>query len=105
MNWQYVAVWAIGGALGAAIAHAIWPKPAFRIRIKGGQPTVRRGHVDPDFLDAVADLCRRHAIGSGTITGVPRGDLVSLAFSPSIPRAAHQPLRNVWVLHIRPRRK
>ena len=104
MNWQALAVLALGGAVAAAMAHALWPRPAFLIRIKGGRPTVARGPVDPDFLDAVADLCRRHGIGSGTIRGVRRGELVSLAFSPSIPRQAHQPLRNVWVLHIRPRR-
>ncbi len=102
MNWQQLAVLALGVGVMVAIARAVGSRAVFRIRIKGGIPTLAGGKVDGAFLDDLAEICRRDRIDRGTVRGVVEGKRVALAFSKGIPKPARQHIRNVWNLESRP---
>jgi hypothetical protein len=97
--------WARGylrlAAVGAGVIFRILclaPRPAFVVALKDGKASVRRGKVHPRFLRSCEEIAADGAIPHGTITGVPRGRGVSLAFSRDVPEAAHQRFRNAWSL-------
>ena len=87
-------------ALAAGLIWAVYsvarPRPAFIIKIESGAPRVARGTVTPAFVAEVAEVCRRHGVQHGTVTGVVNDRRIALAFSGDIPRTAGQQLRNVW---------
>jgi hypothetical protein len=86
----------------AAVAYLFWlacqPRCAFVVRITEGIPRTIQGTTTPAFLAEVRELCAQHGIQRGTVRGLVRGKLISLAFSRDIPPAAQQQLRNWWAI-------
>jgi hypothetical protein len=82
--------------IGGAVWWATQPRSTFIVRLVEGKPHMTRGKVTAAFLAEVRDVCRRHAISSGTIRGVVRHGRIGLAFSGGFPRECQQQLRNVW---------
>ena len=84
----------------AALVAAVWcaatHRSAFVVRIVDGRPEAVRGKVTSAFLGEIADVCRRHAVASGTIRGVVRQGRIALSFSRGFPAGCQQQLRNVW---------
>jgi hypothetical protein len=72
------------------------PRPAFVIRIESGCPRVARGTVAPGFVAEVAEVCRRHRVQSGTVTGLVNDRRIALVFSGDISATCGQQLRNLW---------
>jgi hypothetical protein len=66
------------------------------IRVKGGQPSIRKRKATPRFLDCVTEVCREHEIVQGWVSGVQHGRRMSLHFSRHFPPEARQRLRNAW---------
>jgi Protein of unknown function (DUF3634) len=90
------------GALTALIAWALYsvarPRPAFVIQIESSVPRVAKGTVTPAFVAEVAEVCRRHGIQTGTVTGIVKDRRIALAFSGDISATCGQQLRNLWSL-------
>jgi Protein of unknown function (DUF3634) len=86
--------------LFSAVAVAVWwaatQRSAFVVRLVDGSPRAVRGKVTSAFLGEIGDVCRRHAVASGTIRGVVRQGRIALSFSGSFPPGCRQQLRNVW---------
>ena len=86
----------------AAVAYLFWlacqPRCAFVVRITDGIPRISQGTATPALLAEVRELCAQHGIQRGTVRGLVRGKLISLAFSRDIPPAAQQQLRNWWAI-------
>ena len=72
------------------------PRPAFVIRITAGVPSVARGTVTPAFIAEIAEVCRRHRVQSGTVSGVVQDRRIALAFSGDLSSPCRQQLRNLW---------
>jgi hypothetical protein len=89
---------AVAAALIWAIYSVARPRPAFVIKIESGTPRVSRGTVTQAFVGEVAEVCRRHGVQHGTVTGIVNDRRIALAFSGDISRAAGQQLRNLWSL-------
>ena len=85
-----VAVW-IGWSL-------LQTRYVFEIRVRSGQPHVRRGKVTAAFLGRVTAVCRDSGVAWGWVGGVQRGRRVALRFSRHFPPGAQQRLRNEWML-------
>ena len=89
-------------ALLALVGWAIWqvcqPRPAFEIRVEGGQPRVVRGTATKSFLAEIRDLCRHHQVSRGTVRGLVRGTRIVLDLRGPFPPGFRQQLRNVWTL-------
>jgi hypothetical protein len=68
----------------------------FEIRIRDGQPSIRRGKVQKAFLGSVALVCQEGGVSRGWIGGVTRGKRVMLRFSRHFPPGTQQRLRNEW---------
>ena len=71
----------------------------FVIRVRNRVPVTVKGKVSQAFVAELADVLRRHEVRRGSIYGVRRRGAVLLGFSPGIPQAARQGLRNVWAMH------
>ncbi|HSQ57679.1 MAG TPA: DUF3634 family protein [Gemmata sp.] len=87
--------------LVAAIAVLAWwllarPPAVFVVRVRDGIPAAAGGKVTDAFLAMVAEVFAEFRLASGEIRGVPRGNRIALWFSPEIPPAACQRLRNWW---------
>lgn len=82
----------------AAAAYWAVAKPwaAFVVRVRDGRPVARRGKVTESFLRVVEDVFREFGLRSGAVWGVRRGRRIALGFSPGVPAAARQRLRNWW---------
>jgi Protein of unknown function (DUF3634) len=97
---EYVAILV---AVGAIAAIAYWQvtvrSRVFVVRVRDRVPSVARGKVSQAFVTELADVLRRHSVRRGAIYGVRRRGAVLLGFSPGIPQAARQALRNVWSMH------
>jgi len=87
----------VGRALGWF--GSLWLVPLFVIRVRDGTPAARRGVVTSKFLAACGDVLRDHGVSRCTIRGFKNGDRISLRFSPGVPDAARQGVRNVWAVH------
>jgi hypothetical protein len=92
--------WLIKALVIAIAAWVVWSilqsRYVFEIRIKGGQPRVRRGKVTPAFLVLVAEACQTDGVARGWIGGVQRGRRTALRFSCEFPPGLQQRLRNAW---------
>ncbi len=84
----------------AAVVAVLWwattQRSAFVVRLVDGRPRAVRGKVTSAFLGEIGDVCRRHAVVSGTIRGVVRQGRIALSFSGAFPPGCQQQLRNVW---------
>jgi hypothetical protein len=76
----------------------VQPQYVFKIRIDGGQPSLRKGRVTRAFLERVTAICQENGIVRGWIGGVRRGRRIALRFSRQFPPGSQQRLRNEWVL-------
>jgi hypothetical protein len=88
----------IGGLVIWSLWRAAQPRPAFVVRITGGEPRAVTGTVTPAFLERVREVAAEWGITAGRVTGLPRGRRIRLAFSRHIPQRARQQLRNWWVM-------
>jgi hypothetical protein len=73
--------------------------PALEIRIAAGEARPHRGTVKRGFLEDCNDIARDYGIRSGRIFGLRKSGRIRLEFSPEIPSAAHQRLRNAYHFH------
>ena len=71
----------------------------FVIRIVEGRTQLTKGQVPQLFLSDLQDFVTESAMTTGIIRGQQRETYVRLVFSPDIPPAAHQKLRNIWHAH------
>ena len=87
----------LGGFVWAAWS-MLQPRYAFEIRIRQGNPRVRRGKVTATYLKRVADVCQDAGVAQGWIGGVQQGRKIALRFSRHFPPSPQQRLRNEWLL-------
>jgi hypothetical protein len=88
----------IGGLVIWSLWRAAQPRPAFVVRITGGEPYAVAGTVTPAFLQRVREVAADCGVTTGRVAGLPRGRRIRLAFSRHIPKNARQQLRNWWVM-------
>ena len=92
--------WTINVLVIGFFAWVIWSilqsQYAFEIRVKNGQPHIRKGKVTRAFLTRVAEVCQESGVLRGWIGGVPRGRRIALRFSRHFPPGTQQRLRNEW---------
>lgn len=85
----------------AVLAHALYwlrrfaEPPVFVITFRGGRATCARGAVPGRHLADCGAIAAEFGLTCGYVDGVRRGGRLRLRFSPSIPKASHQRLRNV----------
>jgi len=95
-----MAEWFVKALIIGFAAWAVWslvrPRYVFEIRVRGGEPCVRRGRVTRAFLDRVAEVCQTGGISRGWVCGVQCGPRIALRFSRHFPAALRQRLRNGW---------
>ena len=84
------------GVIVAAAWIALQPRCAFVIQIAQGIPKAIRGKVTAAFLEQVREVCEQHGVRRGIVRGLICGRRIVLGFSPSIPSAGQQRLRNWW---------
>lgn len=86
----------------AAFGWAVWSylqmRYAFQVRIRNGEPRLRRGKVSAAFLSSLGEQCRNERIHRGWVGDLHRGRQVQLRFSRNIPAPCQQRLRNEWPL-------
>src|ERR1700722_19473495 len=89
-------------ALVAVAAWVIWrclqPRSVFEVRVNAGTAKAVYGTVTLAFLGEIREVCTRHQVPSGAVRGILNGSRVSLRFSPTIPPAGQQQLRNWWAM-------
>jgi hypothetical protein len=92
--------WIVKALVIGFVAWVVWsilqPRYLFEIRIKGGQPHVRKGKVTPAFLGRVAEACHAGGVAQGWVGGVQHGRRTALRFSRDFPPGLQQRLRNQW---------
>jgi hypothetical protein len=92
--------WAIHALVIGFFGWVVWSivrgRYAWEIRIKHGQPEVRKGKVTAAFLAQVTEECQATGVTRGWIGGVFRGRRVSLFFSRDFSPGMQQRLRNAW---------
>lgn len=72
----------------------------FVVHLVDGVAIKKRGTVTDKFLTEVEKLAREHALSSGCVYGVRRGDgRIALRFSRHFPQGSQQQLRNWWNCH------
>ena len=89
----YVVVLVLVAAAWWAVMNA---PAAFVVQVRGGQPRATKGTVTGPFLAAVAEVGQEFGLRACEIRGVVRGRRTALRFSPNMPPAARQRLRNWW---------
>jgi len=93
-NWQALA------ALAVILFLALWvanrQRFAFLVVLRNGAVRVRQGKVAGPFLDQIRTVCQEQSIQNGWIGGVRLGGRIRLVFSPSVPPACQQQMRNIW---------
>lgn len=93
--------WLAKALLIGVVVWIIWrfaqPQYVFVIRIKRGQPSIRKGRVTSEFLGQVTTVCQQERIVRGWIGGVRQGQRIALRFSRQFPAGPQQRLRNDWV--------
>ncbi len=86
--------------IGGIIVWSLWRtgrgRSAFVVRITRGEPRAVVGVVTPAFLRCIRDVAAGHGVRTGKVSGVARGQRISLVFSRQLPEAARQQLRNWW---------
>ncbi|MCP5065464.1 MAG: DUF3634 family protein [bacterium] len=78
-----------------------WSSASVVIEILAGRVRVVRGKVRPGLVSDLSDVCRDQGIEGGLIRvfEVSRGQH-RFKFTGGIPKAAHQPLRNVCGVYL-----
>ncbi len=95
-NWQVLASAAV--VLVLAWWFAQRRSYVFFIAVTNGTSQVKQGKVAGPFLDQVRTVFQEHSVANAWIGGVRQGRRIRLMFSPSVPAACRQQLRNVWAL-------
>ena len=94
--------WILNGLLIGVAAWVAWSlalaRFVFQIRIRDGQPIVRKGKVTLAFLGHITEVCRDEGITRGWVGGVRRGRWIALRFSGNFPPGLRQRLRNAWAM-------
>jgi hypothetical protein len=92
--------WILNALLIGVTAWVAWSlaqaRFVFQIRIRDGQPVVRKGKVSLTFLGHIAEVCRDGGVTQGWVGGVQRGRWVMLQFSRNFPPGVRQRVRNAW---------
>jgi hypothetical protein len=70
----------------------------FVVHVAAGKPRVVRGLVTQAFLQEIAEVFGQHGVTRGAVRGAARGRLIALSFSPGVPAACRQRLRNIWAM-------
>ena len=88
-----------GYLLSRVCRPALWS-----IEFHGAGPRAIAGQVPPGLLADCRDIAAQFAIEHGRVDVVRGPHGPTLRFSPAIPAASHQRLRNVFGVHIAGRR-
>ena len=75
----------------------------FSIRIEGGTARLAKGQAPAAWVAACAEVGRDFGIERGVVDGARSVRGVVLRFSPGVPAASHQRLRNLFAVYRRGR--
>ena len=80
--------------LDKILHHLAWA--GWVIHVPPSGPAWVRGTVPASFVRNVIQIFDEHRIAEGWIRGIHQGSHVKLKFSPTVPSAVQQILRNLW---------